>query len=131
MNDITDFSASSAQMSFLGSSSFTKKFDISDNSLTSSSIRRQLSAKEDNQKNPSITEVEEPSLQVEEIQEDKTDDEVVKDNDPSIQDKVDSANAPSTTPISRQNSLPPRNTDLQPSGESRSCDSWRKVFVIV
>lgn len=129
MNDITDFSSGSTQMSFLGSSPFTKKFDISDNSPTSSSLRRQLSAKEDKQQNASITEVEELSLQVEEIQEDKTDDEAVKDSDAIIQDKVDSVDAPSSKPVSRQNSLPPRNTDNQPLRDSKSYDSWRKVLL--
>ena len=115
----------SSQMSFLGSSPYTKKFDVSESYSSNPTLRQQPLATEEKQGNASIVEVGDNANTVEEIVEiEDIENNERKDKSPT-QDKADyESQRTSASPTA----LPPRDYEVHRSCDSKSRYSWRKVF---
>ena len=125
INDMDDLFNNSSQMSFLGSSPYTKRFDVSETYSSSPISRQQPPATEEKQGNASIVEVNDSANIVEEIVEIEDIDEVKRVEKPTTQDRVDYELQQTTA---SPTALPPREYDRPKSYDSRSRNSWRKVL---
>lgn len=119
IRDMDDLFGKSSQMSFLGSSPYTKKYDTADNSSNFPVARQQSTSNEEKQENVTVVKMDEPSLQVEEIQEEERD----QDRDTKY-----SSTEKDHLPDLSQRTIPPRDYEMNTgSYDNQMRTSWRKV----
>ena len=124
INDMDDIFNNSSQMSFLGSSPYTKKYDTSippNPTVNVESIENSCG-------NASIEEVDDPVLEVEEIDEECIKKESSHHNSPKSQDHVNIEVSGSNSPTAPPSNMPPRDYEMYQSTDSKSRYSWRKVY---